>query len=211
MKARLVACLGASYLRFVGATSEIVWVHRDRRNRLEASGQGFIYASWHGRQAFLPWLHRGDRLHPLVSQSADGEIIARVCRSFGMQPIRGSSSRGGAEALLKIRRSLEAGDRVGFTPDGPKGPLHSIQPGVLFTARKTGAVILPVACGARSRWTFGSWDRFELPKPFNRIAMVYGEPIGVGAADDLAMRAEDLRRALLQVSAEADTVAQGIA
>ncbi len=73
----------------------MIWVNRVIREELEAEGKGFIYAFWHGRQVFLTYLHRGDRIHPLVSQSKDGELIARVCRAFGLEPVRGSSSRRG--------------------------------------------------------------------------------------------------------------------
>lgn len=151
------------------------------------------------------YLHRGDRIHPLVSKSKDGELIAKVCRSFGIEAVRGSSSRRGAEAVLALRALLDVGDRVGFTPDGPRGPLHSIQPGVLFLAQKTGVPIVPVAYGAKSAWMFGSWDRFIVPKPFNRICMVYGEPLFVNSQDDLKQKAEVLKQRLEEVTAQADS------
>ncbi len=193
----------------MGGTSRIIWVNRIVREELETTGEGFVYAFWHGRQAFLAYLHAGDRIRPLISQSKDGEIIARVCQSFGLRPIRGSSSNGASEAVYEIRRAVEAGDRVGFTPDGPKGPFHQVQAGALFIAQKTGRAIVPVAYGARSSWVFGSWDRFLLPKPFNRIAMVYGEPLRVGPHDDLKKCAIDLKVALDAVTREADSISGG--
>src|SRR5260221_11670715 len=102
-KIRLLHFLASTYLRLVGATSRIVWVNRSVRTELEAAGKGFIYAFWHGRQVFMPYLHRGDQVRPLISQSKDGEIIARACQSFGLQTIRGSSSRGAREAVLKLQ------------------------------------------------------------------------------------------------------------
>jgi len=195
-------------LRVVGLTSRIIWVNRAIREELEAKGQGFIYAFWHGRQVFLVYLHQKDRIHPLVSQSRDGELIARVCRSFGIEPVRGSSSRGGTEALLDLKAILEKGERVGFTPDGPRGPLHQVQPGALFLAQKTGRPIVPVAYGARRRWLVkSSWDEFMVPKPFNRICMTYGVPIAVQAHDDLEQKAVELQEALNRVTQEADSIA----
>src|SRR5439155_13497387 len=135
---RLYAILAGAYLRWVGSTSRIIWVNRVIREDLEKDGQGFIYAFWHGRQVFLVYLHQKDRIHPLVSQSRDGELIARVCRSFGIEPVRGSSSRGGTEAVLELKSMIESGDRIGFTPDGPRGPHYSVQPGVMYLAEKTG-------------------------------------------------------------------------
>jgi lysophospholipid acyltransferase (LPLAT)-like uncharacterized protein len=206
MKAALLTLLGTTYLRLIGATSRIIWVNRAVRDHLEATKRGFIYAFWHGRQLFLAYLHQGDRIRPLVSQSRDGELIAQICRTFGIEAIRGSSSRRGVGAALEVQRALASGDRVGFTPDGPRGPLYQIQPGVLFAAQKAGVPIVPVAFGAKRRWVFGSWDRFVVPKPFNRIAMVYGEPVTVAPSDDLNERAEALRLALNQVTRQADEV-----
>jgi lysophospholipid acyltransferase (LPLAT)-like uncharacterized protein len=192
----------------VGRTSRLIWVNRVIREELEAEGRGFIYAFWHGRQVFLVYLHRNDRIHPLVSQSRDGELIARVCRFFGIEAVRGSSSRGGAEAVLELKGLVEKGDRVSFTPDGPRGPLRQVQPGVLFLAQKTGRPIVPVAYGAKSRWIIkGSWDEFLVPKPFNRIAMVYGEPLFVKPGDDLDSKGTQLHDALDAVTREADSVA----
>jgi len=208
LKARLLSFLATVYLRFVGFTSRVIWVNRVIRDELEAEGRGFIYAFWHGRQVFLVYLHRNDRIHPLVSHSRDGELIARVCRSFGIEPVRGSSSRGGAEAVLELKTILEEGDRVGFTPDGPRGPLHRVQSGALYLAQKTGRPIVPVAYGAKRRWIFkGGWDEFVVPKPFNRITMMYGEPIHVKPADDLVRKAAELQKALDGVTQEADSIA----
>jgi len=121
--------------------------------------------------------------------------------------IRGSSSRGGAQALLALREVLKTGDRVGFTPDGPRGPLQEVQPGVLFLAQKAGVPIVPVAYGARSAWVFGSWDRFLVPTPLNRIVMMYGEPLRVAPHDSLEERAVALQQALNIVTASADAAA----
>ena len=188
-------------------TSKITFLHKEIRDRLEGPGIGSIYAFWHGRQAFLVRLHQNDQIHPLVSQSRDGELIARVCRAFGIEAIRGSSSRGGAEALLGLREVLAKGERVGVTPDGPRGPLHSVHPGVLFLAQKTGAPIVPVAYGAKSSWVFGSWDRFLIPKPFNHIVMSYGAPLHISPQADLEQEAVRLREALKAVTDEADHAA----
>jgi lysophospholipid acyltransferase (LPLAT)-like uncharacterized protein len=204
---RLASILAASYLRLVGRTSQIIWVNRSIREELEATGKGFIYAFWHGRQAFLVYLHQGDHASTMISRSRDGEIIARICRSFRLGTVRGSSSRGGREAFLEMKDLLESGNRVAFTPDGPRGPLREVQQGVLVLARMTGLPIVPLAYGAKRRWLFkGSWDEYVVPKPFNRIAMVYGEPVRVGPGDDLTVKASELKRALDDVTHKADRV-----
>jgi lysophospholipid acyltransferase (LPLAT)-like uncharacterized protein len=203
-----VSCLAAAYLRWVDLTSRILWVNRSIRDKLESEGRGFIYAFWHGRQVFLVVTHSGPRSHPLISLSKDGDLIARVCRSFGVVAIRGSSSRGGASALFTMKTALDAGENVGFTPDGPKGPFQQIQPGILYLAQKMGRPIVPVAYGAKKCWTFkGRWDEFIVPKPFNRISMVYGEPVFVTPEDDLVKKALELKTRLDEVTRQADTVA----
>ena len=205
---RLYSSLATAYLRFVGLTSRIIWVNRVIREELEAEDRGFIYAFWHGRQVFWTYLHQNDRVHPLVSRSRDGELIARVCRSFGIDPVRGSSSRGGIEAVLELKTILEAGDRVVFTLDGPLGPLRQVQSVVLFLAEKTGRPIVPLAYGTKRRWTFkGSWDEFDVPKPFNRIAVIYGEPIYVKPGDSMEKKAREVQAALDRLTQEADSVA----
>jgi len=177
------------------------------RDDLEGSGAGFIYAFWHGRQVFLAYLHMGDNLHPLISLSRDGELIARVCRSFGLEPVRGSSSRGGMEALMELKDVIDSGDRVAITPDGPRGPRCTVQPGVLFLAQKTGCPIVPVAFGARKAWVFKGWDEFIVPRPFNRIAMVYGQPVRIGIDDSLEIKGRELKAALDSVVVKADEMA----
>ena len=102
----MLSWLAAQYLRLVGATSRIIWVNRTIRQELEETRQGFVYAFWHGRQAFLVYLHARDRIHPLISQSRDGELIARVCRAFGgldviwLQAIAGGMSARNAATIL---------------------------------------------------------------------------------------------------------------
>ncbi len=200
----LLAFAGSVYIRLVGATSRIFWKNRIARDKLESNGKGFIYACWHGRQLFMLYLHENDRIRPLISKSKDGDLIAKICRHFGLAAIRGSSSRGGMKAVLELKTAVESGARVGFTPDGPRGPLQKVQHGVLFVAQKLSCPIIPFAYGARKRWVFGKWDRFIVPKPFNRISIVYGEPFFVGPGDDLADAAKEMKIKLDDVTREAD-------
>lgn len=191
-------------MRFVGATSRLLWLHRERREQLEKQKKGLIYAFWHGRQGFLPYLHRGPRNHPLISNSKDGELITQICNHFNLRAIRGSSSRGGSKALLQLRKEIEAGELIGITPDGPRGPFHSINPGILFLAQQMSCPIIPIAYSARRKWIVGSWDQFLIPKPFNRIAIAYGEPFWIKPTDDLSLIAPHLKERLDAITAEAD-------
>src|SRR5258706_14026574 len=89
------------------------------------------------------------------------------------------------KAVLELKSALESGTRVGFTPDGPRGPFQEVQHGLLYVAQKLACPILPFAYGARKSWVFGSWDKFIVPKLFNRISVVYGEPLFIRPEDSL--------------------------
>jgi lysophospholipid acyltransferase (LPLAT)-like uncharacterized protein len=172
------------------------------------SGRQPIMAFWHGR--ILPslyfWRHRG--IIVITSENFDGEWIARIIRRYGFGTARGSTSRGGARALVQMRRDLADGRPVAFTLDGPRGPARVAQPGALFLAGATGSPILPFHIEAKSNWTTGSWDRAQIPKPFSTVAVAIGEPIVVaGTTDDVVEGARTaLERALEDLESRARRV-----
>src|SRR5258707_3590842 len=129
----------------------------------------------------LLYFHRNRGIAVLVSEHGDGEIIARILRDFGFRLIRGSTSRGAARALIAVDRELREGFDVGITPDGPRGPRHSVAPGALLAAHRAGAKLMPLAAHASAFWQLGTWDRFIIPKPFARIAVAYGDATPVAA------------------------------
>ena len=139
------------------------------------AGEGFLAAMWHGRMlAPLP-VHRGRGIGVLVSPSRDGALVELVLRRFGYRVIRGSSSKGAPRALREMREQLAGGGSVVITPDGPRGPRHSVNVGLAWLARETGLPILPVGVACESAWRLKSWDRFMIPKPRARVAVVYQE------------------------------------
>jgi lysophospholipid acyltransferase (LPLAT)-like uncharacterized protein len=169
-----------------------------------------IYAVWHGRLLLLPYLYGRRGSHVLASRSRDGELVARWVRRFGLEPVRGSSTRGGGEALRRLARALRSGGEVVVVPDGPRGPREVCKPGVIALARLTGAPIMPMALGASREWRLHSWDEFRIPRPFARCVMRFGEPIQVpragGRAGEEAARKEveaALRGLCWQVDEEA--------
>lgn len=150
---------------------------------IAGSGRQPIFAFWHGRilPGSLFWKNRG--IVVIISQNFDGEWIARIVQRFGYETARGSSSRGGARALVQLRRALAHGKPAGFTLDGPRGPARVAQPGAVFLAGATGQPILPFHLESSAAWTLNSWDRTEIPKPFARIAVTIGPPIDVPDTD----------------------------
>lgn len=145
---------------------------------LRAQGTPIIYVYWH-RHIFVT-IHRFRKTgaRPLISLSEDGEIVAQVAEEFGMNPVRGSTSRGGARAFLELANLVKAEKcEVLITADGPRGPVREIKDGTLHLAAKTGAVLVPVAWHARKvKILEKSWDKFKIPLPFNSVVYAYGAP-----------------------------------
>ncbi len=139
-----------------------------------ARGRQPILACWHGRilTGLYYFRHRG--IVALASQNFDGEWIAGILERFGYATSRGSTSRGGARALVQLRRELAAGHGVAFTVDGPRGPARVAQAGAVWLAGATGQPILPFHLEADRSWTTKSWDRAQIPKPFSSVAVVLG-------------------------------------
>ena len=180
-----LAAFGIFLLEFlITCTLRIRW--DDRAGLATGKVQGpVIYCLWHNRLALcmLIWRRYVRRHHPghglaaLISASKDGALLAATLEQFGVQPVRGSSSRRGAQALVELTSSLERGVNVAITPDGPRGPCYRVQPGVIALAQLTGAVVLPVTYHASRKWTLRSWDRFQIPLPFARCEITFGPPL----------------------------------
>lgn len=157
-----------------------------------------IYALWHNRLACSPiWYRRLVRLPQrhmgLISASGDGEVLAAVMAAFDIDAARGSSSRGGTEAIMKLVRALTDGSDVTVTPDGPRGPRYKAQHGVVQVAKMSGRPIIPARIELGWKIELGTWDRFQVPLPFSRCTLRVGEPISVpqdADVDDVARRLE---------------------
>ena len=156
---------------------------------LTASGRAPIYACWHGRVLSATLFFRDRGIVVITSENFDGEWIARVIGKFGYGTARGSSSRGGAKALVVLRRELREGHPVGFTLDGPRGPARVAQPGAVWLAGATGHPILPFHIEADRAWSAKSWDRHLIPKPGATLSVAIGEPMYVANKDDAVVEA----------------------
>jgi lysophospholipid acyltransferase (LPLAT)-like uncharacterized protein len=179
LKVAVISMLGTALLRALAATWRIKWINLDIATGSRVRGQPAVYVLWHGQLLPLLWCHRKRKIAPMISEHRDGEIIARVATGFGLELVRGSSSRGAARALLSACRMIEQGYDVAITPDGPRGPNRSVAPGAAIIAQRSGAPLLPVAAVASRAWRLGSWDGFMIPKPFARVTVAYSELIRV--------------------------------
>jgi lysophospholipid acyltransferase (LPLAT)-like uncharacterized protein len=127
----------------------------------------------------MPFIPHEGRFGAMISRHRDGEFIARTFKLFGIDSVRGSTTRGGLGALRGMVRFFETGANLAITPDGPQGPRHTVQMGVIELARLTSAPIIPAACSASRKKVFKTWDHFILPFPFCEVAYMWGEPIFV--------------------------------
>jgi lysophospholipid acyltransferase (LPLAT)-like uncharacterized protein len=142
--------------------------------------ENYIGALWHNRLLIFPLVLR--RFFPnrhgaaLISASRDGDLLADAIRRFGYEVVRGSSSRLGASAILQLTEVLVARRDVVITPDGPRGPVYELGPGIVFLAQKSGAAVLPMNLEYSRCWRLGSWDRFIVPQPFSKVRVLISQP-----------------------------------
>lgn len=198
---QLLATMGAAYLRLVRGTNRIERVGVETAR--PADGGPVIYAFWHAQLAMMPWVQLGELTAVPISRSADGEITALIFSKLGVEPVRGSSSRGGAMAARALVSACRRGLDLGITPDGPRGPAEVVQPGATWIARAVGRPLLPVAFACTRHRRLRSWDRMLVPLPFGRGVFVYGDPLWVPREiDDAGLQAVDaeLARRLKDVS-----------
>ncbi|MDQ6959883.1 MAG: lysophospholipid acyltransferase family protein [Mariprofundaceae bacterium] len=146
-----------------------------------------LYAFWHARMLMIPRLSRGIwHGYMLISSHRDGGFIADTMHLLGIETVRGSSTRGGARALLKMLRAVKDDNRhLAITPDGPKGPREKVQKGTVQLALKAELPIIPVCYATKRHWRINSWDHFYIPQPFTRGVFVFGEAVIVSSDEDM--------------------------
>jgi lysophospholipid acyltransferase (LPLAT)-like uncharacterized protein len=171
---------GLLLVRLISSTYRYRLVDTENEKQVLDAHGTVVYASWH--QRFFPGITFFATRKPIaimISQSRDGEMIARVTDILGWRSVRGSSSKGGIRALKTLRSLTKKGFRIGHIVDGPQGPFGVIKPGLLTIAQFAGAPIVPVIISAQRRWVFNSWDRFMVPKPFSRVIVRFAPPVPV--------------------------------
>ena len=198
-KAAVISNLVTPTIEALGGTYSWKESGREGLARVEREGRPPIFAFWHGRVHAATLYFRDRGIIVMTSENFDGEWIARVIRRFGYGTARGSTSRGGARALVQLRREMQHRHPVAFTVDGPRGPARVAQPGAAWLASATGNPIVPFHIEASSYWTAKSWDRHQIPKPGSTVGIAIGEPLAVppkADAETIEAARLDLERAL---------------
>ena len=155
----------------------------------------FIYAIWHESLMFVPKFRSLAPVTVLVSQSRDGELLSKICSRFGAKTIRGSSTRGGMDAIDEVL-ALNGTSHLIVAPDGPQGPRRELKRGLIYLAAWSGLPIVPVGVGFQNAWRANSWDRLALPKPFSKICCEAGPVMRVPR--DVNKSASELLRQKLE-------------
>jgi len=212
--------------RFATWFASIVWkaikytLRRSNRGfaavqALVDSDQRIILAFWHRRLVMMPLSYPFKRLDAngerrgvaiLSSDSKDGEISAAIWRHLGIHAVRGTASHGGgAQGLVKMIQVVRQGWDLGITPDGPRGPRFEVKPGAIAVARKTRAWIVPVTVAYSNAWELKTWDKMLIPKPFSKVAVLYGEPYRAPEQmEDEAPYAQRLQELMMALESAAD-------
>ena len=205
---RLLCWLAANYIRLVRITSSWDIINIEATQEAWAGKRPVILAFWHNRLLLMPYCWQSNKpFYMLVSAHSDGQLIAETIARLGLSNIAGSSTRGGTDALRSLIRHLKAGQSIGITPDGPRGPRMRAGAGAITVARLSGAVILPACAATSRRHVLSTWDRLVIGLPFSNGVLVWGNPISVPHDSDEATMESlrlQLENSLTWVSRTAD-------
>lgn len=177
----LVGVVGWAAVELLGHTWRVETQGQENLELVYSRGERAIFAFWHGQLFPLCFTHRNRMIHTFSSVHRDGDFMVSVLRRLGFGSVRGSTSRRAVRGLVRMIATIREGYDAAVTPDGPRGPAGSVQPGIFYMAEKTGFPVVPVGVGASPKKVLGSWDSFTIPLPFSRVVVVIGQPIYVTA------------------------------
>lgn len=207
LSSRPVSLLLVLLIRLIYATMRITVIGREILPGFAARGEGYVGAFWHARILMIPFLYPGNGLHILVSQHRDGDIIANILKQFGFYLVRGSSTRGGHDALREMLKLLRSDQDLGIAADGPRGPAEVLKPGAAQLGRLSGKAVIPISFAASRSIRLRSWDRFMLPLPFSRGVFVVGEPLRSDKGEEVEQFRLRIEQAMRDATSRADTLA----
>ena len=202
--------IGLVVIKIISWTYKIRVMNLDIEKDILKRGHIPIYASWH--QRFFPGIVFFATRKPIsimISQSRDGELISKIVNVLGWHPVRGSSSKGGGQALRDIKKLVRKGYKIAHIVDGPRGPLGDVKPGLLVIAQASGMPIVPTITSAEKKWVFNSWDRFMVPKPFSRVIIRFSDEIHIPRklhGDDFEKKRSSIEETLKKLYVETDDI-----
>ncbi|MDX8403178.1 MAG: lysophospholipid acyltransferase family protein [Mariprofundaceae bacterium] len=170
----------------------------------------YVYAFWHNRLLMAVVFVKIRPAYVLISDHRDGSFISDAMQLFGVGSVRGSSTRGGARALLQmVRKFKQEHCTLVITPDGPKGPREKVQMGTVILAKKSGLPVCPFCWASKRHWRVtSSWDHFYIPKPFTRGVYVFGEAVSIHPDEDNEVALKRVQLAMDQAREKAEAYFQ---
>ncbi len=207
-RTRVVITLGSWLIHALGTTWRVQVHGRQALLARAPEASRVVFTLWHGQLLPLLWAHRQPTA-AMISEHKDGDILARLVETFGFFSVRGSSSRGGTRVLLEAVQVLKRGADIAITPDGPRGPRYSFAPGALVLAHRASAPVVSMVAHVDRKWQLRSWDGFEIPKPFARVTIEYGEPVTLDDPDvrTAAARTEEFAQRMREALARVEVLA----
>jgi lysophospholipid acyltransferase (LPLAT)-like uncharacterized protein len=198
--------------KVIAATFRIGEMNHEKVSPHSRKGGKYIFAFKHSQLLEHIYFYRNTKMASLGSLSKDGEIAVAIAEKFGITMIRGSSSRGGAAALLALKTLSEQGFDIALTVDGPRGPLGTVNGGVIYLAKLTGVPIIPSCFACDRGIRLRTWDKFLIPKPFSRGLFNFGKPVIIPKDlpdSDVEGIKEIIRADLDRINAECEEVVSG--
>ena len=206
---KFLSLVGALYVYIVYISSQKTFINKDNFDKLILENKSFIYALWHDQLLLSPFTWQTkNRIDILISKHKDGDIIADLIKCHGFNSIRGSTNNPNKEkekntitSIRKIIKTLKANVSIGITPDGPRGPRHKVSEGTINISRISNKKILPMALAYKEQWVLNTWDKFIIPKPFNKICIVWGDTIDIEINKiDVPIQQEALEKSLINIT-----------
>lgn len=201
----LISTIGSLVVRLIGSTLRPSFAGEVGSQREPRAG-ACIYCFWHRCIVPAAYIFRDWNIAVMTSRSFDGEYIARIIQQFGFVPVRGSSSRGALGAMRGMQRALEAGHKVAFTIDGPRGPRFVAKPGPILLSRNSGIDVVAFYIAPERAWVLNTWDKLIIPKPFSRVHVLWSTPIRVAPGADLHTVVDEMQAALESVQKTAEKI-----
>ncbi len=190
-------------------TLKFSFVNGGTIKKLDEEKKNFVLAFWHGTM-IVPWyIHRNKNFVALTSKSKDGDILANLLKHWNYLVVRGSSSKGGNVALGIMVDYAKNKKNIAITPDGPKGPIHKLKPGAVITAKKSNVPLVLMGIGVSKKKILKSWDKFEIPKLFSKVKVVYSDAIYIDGNlnfEDTSKKIDDCETLLTKLQTEAENI-----
>ncbi len=213
IKKSLLNFLGLNVLTFIVnlviKTYRVEIRNEDAVKIATQDGNKFISAFWHGRM-LIPWyIHRNYKIAALVSKSKDGEILTRLLKNWNYNVVRGSSHIGGKEALQIMENKIDEDFSFAITPDGPTGPVNKMKAGAVVLAHRKSVPLFLIGAASSKHFVFNSWDKFQVPKPFSKVVVIYSEPVYVhksSTREVIEKIIESCETKLIELQKEAESI-----